>query len=316
MLKRIKNKYLRYSICGILFLVVFCMAYFAINRVLSSGMAVKLKETETEKPDAPNTSFNGVLRIATFNIAHGRGTAESNWQRSEKDAHLERLKRIARLLEKEKVDIAVLNEVDFDSVWTSHVNQAEFIAREARFPFLVEQRNVDMTLPFISIRYGNAVLSRYPIEKAELVGLPGYSIWETILAGYKKGVLCTIRLADGKSIDLLAVHLEHRSEHTRIKSTESIMGVQKASALPLIVAGDLNAGIFPDVFNGFTGFDDFLFFLVPLDYYSVKNRIEYFIAVRPFENTPYFPERVCNGYPLMHGSSGFLLAEDTYTRGY
>ncbi len=239
MLIRIKNKYLRYPVYGILLLVIFCLGYFGVNRVLSSGRAVKLKKLELDKPIA--ASLDGNLRIATFNIAHGRGIAKSNWQTGEKEEHVERLKRIAGLIEKENLDVVVLNEVDLCSVWTGYVNQAEVIAREARFTFMVELCNIDMALPFVSVRFGSAVISHYPVQKAELVSLPGYSTLENIFAGHKDGVVCTINLPDGGSFRLMALHLEHRSELTRVNCVDRIMEVQKASSLPLVVAGDLNS---------------------------------------------------------------------------
>ena len=131
--------------------------------------------------------------------------------------------------------------MDFDSAWSGYLNQAEYISKRAEFQYCVEQRNFDLAVPFFRLRYGNAVLSRYPIEGAHRTVFPGYSAWETVLAGKKHGLLCTIKLDDTRSIQLLAVHLEHRSESVRLQSALEIETVRETTVLPLIAAGDFNS---------------------------------------------------------------------------
>jgi endonuclease/exonuclease/phosphatase family metal-dependent hydrolase len=183
------------------------------------------------------------LRIGTYNIAHGRGPGPYKHSREllAKEDVLERLKQIAQLLSEERLDIVVLNEVDFDSLWSSHLNQAEFIAGEAGFFFWAEQRNIDMAVPFARIRYGNAILSRYPLLTARRLPFVGHSALETIFIGKKQGLLCTVKLSETYRIQVLAVHLEHRRESTRLRAAEMIEEVRKRSSLPLIAAGDFNS---------------------------------------------------------------------------
>jgi endonuclease/exonuclease/phosphatase family metal-dependent hydrolase len=89
-------------------------------------------------------------------------------------------------------------------------------------------------------RFGNAVLSKYPITDARIVDLPGYSTWETILAGKKRGVVCDIRLED-QVIHVIGAHLSHRSEALRVASAARLVDMASASRLPTIIAGDLNS---------------------------------------------------------------------------
>ena len=134
----------------------------------------------------------------------------------------------------------MLNEVDFDSVWFGHLNQAELIAREAGFPFWAEQRNIDMALPFIRIRYGNAMLSRYPILAARRLPFAGHHALETIFLGKKQGLVCTVDLSGAHRLRVLAVHLEHRLEARRLRAAYLIDEERLASTVPLIAAGDFN----------------------------------------------------------------------------
>ena len=185
--------------------------------------------------------FTGRIRIVAYNIAHGRGTADSNWQVHAREAQLNRLREIARLLDEQKADIVVLNEVDFDAVWSGSMNQARYIADKAGFRFMVEQRNYDMAVPFARLRWGNAILSKYPVTKARMVDFPAYALWERIVAGHKKAVLCEVRLDKDSITRVLGVHLDTRSASTRLKSAEQIEKIRAESATPLIVAGDFNS---------------------------------------------------------------------------
>ena len=239
-LRRISNRYIR-CLLGLAGLtVMFCLVWFFANRALSPFGAIKIRSVETSGSGA--VSFNGRLRVVTFNIAHGRGLARSNWQLGGKEAQLNRLNQIAALLRDERADIVVLNEVDFDAIWSSSVNQARYIAEKAGFPFLAEQRNFDMAIPFISLRWGNAILSKHPIKNPRGVNFAAYANWERILAGHKKGLLCEIQLSEGSITRLLGLHLDSRSESTRLLAAEQIEKIRAESKTPLIVAGDMNSG--------------------------------------------------------------------------
>jgi len=94
-------------------------------------------------PEALVFPEDGRIRIATYNICKGKGN-EANTRPMEQAAEMfARLDAIAGLLVSEKADIVVLNELDFDSLPTGRINQAEYIAKKAGFPFLVEQRDVE-----------------------------------------------------------------------------------------------------------------------------------------------------------------------------
>ena len=185
------------------------------------------------EPDRP-------LRVACYNIAHGRGLVESNWEGGDRAARIARLDRIAELLRDINADVVVLNEVDFDSSWSYSVNQARYLARKAGYSHWVEQRNLDLGLVIWKWRFGNAILSKYPIENARVTDLPGYSTWETVLAGKKRAVACDIKVGD-RSVCLVGAHLSHRSEAVRVRSVAALVDVAAKSNLPTIVAGDLNS---------------------------------------------------------------------------
>ncbi len=218
------------------------------SRLLSPFKAVQVfaeqsnnSSGELQSNSERNVSNSERLRIGAFNIAHGRGSGSDNWDGGDRSERERRLREIARFLRDADLDVVVLNEVDFDSSWSHRVNQAEFLAREAGFPYRVEQRNFDAAVPFYSWRFGNAVLSRHPISAARLVEYPAFARWEGILAGKKNGVVCTVDLPDGKQVRVLAVHLSHRSERVRIASARMIAEERERKGPPLIAVGDFNS---------------------------------------------------------------------------
>jgi endonuclease/exonuclease/phosphatase family metal-dependent hydrolase len=180
------------------------------------------------------------LRIACYNIAHGRGVAVSNWDGGSREERTHRLDQIAELIRGIDADVLVLNEVDFDSSWSHSVNQAQYLAEKAGYPYWAEQRNLDFRILTWKWRFGNAVLSKYPISNARVVDLPGYSTWETVSAGKKRGLVCDITLGD-QVLRVAGVHFSHRSESLRVRSAAALVDIATGSSLPTIVAGDLNS---------------------------------------------------------------------------
>jgi Metal-dependent hydrolase len=187
------------------------------------------------------SNASGRFRIGIYNIAHGLGGARAHWRLARKAALLKRLDEIALVLDGERLDFVVLNEVDVNSFRTRGIDQVAHIARRAGFPFLAAQCHIDLSLGPIRHRYGNAVLSRHPISRMQQVAFPGHSFWESALLGKKEGMLCTMTLPDGWKIRMMAVHLDHRLEFNRLKAAHRIEEARRTSPAPLIVAGDFNS---------------------------------------------------------------------------
>ena len=89
--------------------------------------------------------------------------------------------------------------------------------------------------------FGNALLSRFPILSAERKRLPPYSRLEAWLAGSHDSLLTSLRLPDGLTIAVWALHLDSRSERTRIEAVERILETAPSIADPLFIAGDFNS---------------------------------------------------------------------------
>ena len=209
------------------------------SRVVSPWRCLSVHCTSAVGGSATEPS-DSQLRIACYNIAHGRGLAASNWDGGDRAERSARLDGIAELLRRIDADVVVLNEVDFDSSWSYSVNQARYLAEKAGYPDWLEQRNLDFRVLLWTWRSGNAVLSKYPLANARVVDLPGYSVWETVLIGKKRSVVCDVAV-DGETIRVVGAHLSHRSEAVRVRSAGMLVDLARDGALPTIVAGDLNS---------------------------------------------------------------------------
>ncbi len=233
---------LRLFLCAFLAAFLFVFVWYALGRATSAGRTVRVFDCGAGSDVAVigEVSVDGLFRVVAYNIAHGRGVGDSNW--SESRARDNRLSDIASLLREFDADVVVLNEVDFSSIWSGHQNQAELIAEEAGYRYLVEQMNIDMTSPFATLRFGNAVLSRHPIKKVMLIDLPGYAGWETLLAGKKRAVLCEIELADGSRLHVVGAHFDTRGDESiRVDSARALAKVVGELESPVVIAGDLNS---------------------------------------------------------------------------
>ncbi len=209
--------------------------YF-LSRIAAPANRLHLLSSANAQLDANSDS----IRIACYNIAHGRGLAKSNWDGGTPEQRIERLDQIAALLKEIDADIVILNEVDFDTSWSNHVNQAEYFAEKCGYPFRVEERNLDFRVLHRTWRFGNAILSRVPLTNASLIDLPSFSEFETAAAGKKRAFGVDTLIGDS-TIHVVAAHLSHRSEKIREKSAAAIIDHVKAVELPTVIAGDMNS---------------------------------------------------------------------------
>lgn len=183
--------------------------------------------------------FDGSLKVATWNIAHGRGATDDNWAEG-KNAKEDRIKEIARQIEELGADVVVLNEVDFSATWSGGVDQAAAISEMAGYEYFVTQSNLDFGMLYGRWHFGNVVMSKYPIIEADVVALAPVNTWEDWVVGAKRGVQCTIELAPDNFISFVGVHMEARGESVRVRQAVDLTTECSKLEHPIFVAGDLN----------------------------------------------------------------------------
>lgn len=169
------------------------------------------------------------LRVLSYNIHHAQGI----------DGKLD-LERIAKVITSVKPDLVALQEVDQKTSRTNHVDQPAELARLTKMEVAFGPN-----IEFGGGKYGNAVLSRYPIKRSRNVLLPNHR------EGEQRGMLMADIPIPGtdQSVALFATHLDHREDDSeRVASAEQINKlIGNSRYAPTILAGDLN-----DVINSET----------------------------------------------------------------
>jgi len=244
--KRSDGRWPRRVLRGLVLLVgalfALTVVWWGVGRVTADGRALQVRSWRQTPITIPDSAVR--IRIVTWNVAHGRGDVGPgllrNFRGGSAEERTARLARIASVLDGANADVVVLNEVDFESAWSGGLNQAEVLARAAGYGRWVEQRNYDLRFPFATLSFGNALLTRLPIEEASRVQIPPHSRLEALLAGAKGASAVRVETRAGP-ITVVPVHLEHRSEHTRRAAVPVLDSLRARQSAPLILAGDFNS---------------------------------------------------------------------------
>lgn len=163
------------------------------------------------------------LRVLSYNIHHGEGV----------DGKLD-LERIADVILSVKPDLVALQEVDQNVQRSGNVDQAAELAK------LTEMQSIFAgNIELQGGHYGNAVLSRFPMERHTNHRLPNFE------NGEQRGVLeIEVSLPGAnQSLIFFATHFDHRrAERERLASAAAINElVLKQPQAAALLAGDLNA---------------------------------------------------------------------------
>lgn len=148
--------------------------------------------------------------------------------------------RIARVIAREDPDIVCLQELDVERVRSGGVDQARAIA---------ERLEVDYHFHAVSElgdggRFGNAILSRYPLTLLETRPLPMAPRAKGVLHLEDRGALLVALEANGRRIRIVNTHLSilasERRSQARALLADDFLG-DPGWEEPVILAGDLNA---------------------------------------------------------------------------
>ncbi|MDB4766197.1 endonuclease/exonuclease/phosphatase family protein [bacterium] len=238
---------------------------YAFFRLTSDGRKLircDLSEIEYDKADATvedaGDSTKQKFCIATWNIAHGRGSGDSNWKEGGNEKR-KRVEKIAAEIVKFDADVVILNEVDFSATWSGGFDQAELIAKKAGYPICIKQANLDFGFIFGRWYFGNVILSRLPVTDQQVVELQPMADWEAQVVGHKRGLSCTIEISPQHSLSIVGLHLESRGEAIRVKQIDDVARHAGQLTGPIVIAGDLNTtpSNFPNSQTDFSGVNAF-----------------------------------------------------------
>ncbi len=170
------------------------------------------------------------LRLLSYNIQAGVDTQRYRHYLTQGWKHMlphrERLlnlNRIAAMIS--DYDLVGLQEVDSGSLRTGFVDQTEYLAHQARFPFWHKQ--INRSLGKLA-QYSNGVLSRMKpthVSEHKLPGLPGRGV-----------ILCQFGGSEGLTICILHMALGRRARLRQVQFVSELV----ADAPYVVIMGDLN----------------------------------------------------------------------------
>ncbi|MEW4487235.1 endonuclease/exonuclease/phosphatase family protein [Thalassoglobus sp. JC818] len=162
------------------------------------------------------------MTVMTYNIHHAEGT----------DGVLDP-SRIANIIRSSNADLVALQEVDRKTTRVDGRDLLAEIATETKLHFAFGK-----SIEFSGGEYGNAILSRWPIENHQTALLPRLN------DGEQRSMLIADVAIEGKEsgITFVSTHLDHRSDDAeRFLSVEQINShFEKSNKTPILLAGDFN----------------------------------------------------------------------------
>jgi endonuclease/exonuclease/phosphatase family metal-dependent hydrolase len=196
------------------------------------------------EPLQPPSAAPESLRMASYNLSFGRGPGSAGEEPPRPGpAELQaRLQRIGGRLGELGLDLVALQQVDFTPVRGGGGDAADILARAGGFAYVVRQRNEDTGLPLLGRRVnGNVLLSRFPVSAAERIRFPPLHDWESVVTGTPDGLLARVQIGGGREIRVLVTRLDPRAEEARVRAAGMIVRIQRESAVPMVVMGDLQS---------------------------------------------------------------------------
>lgn len=180
------------------------------------------------------------LRVMTYNLHHGEGV----------DGLLD-LERIARVIRAANPDLVALQEVDRNATRTGGVDQT---AEYARLTGLHGAYGAAM--PFQGGEYGQALLSRWPLEDFEVIRLPGAAGKEPRIA-----VGAWVDVPGLGRIRWVGTHFDAgRDDADRWDQAGALVEVLARDSAPTLLVGDFNATpesrVMARILNPGTSWDD------------------------------------------------------------
>ncbi len=199
-----------------------------------------------------------VIKILTWNLGflYGKGSEGPGYLPRTKEFYEERLKGLVSQIIEWNPDVILFQEIDFDSGRSGGINQAEYVAIHAGYPFVAE--GVSWKANYIPFPYwplsrnfghmnsGGAILSRYPIKshQLELLSKPASNPWWYnlfYLHRYFQHVTIDI---SGKEFNVVNLHLEAFDKVDRAEQIRNL-SLKVSSGKIDFAGGDYN--MVPDV---------------------------------------------------------------------
>lgn len=171
------------------------------------------------------------FRVATLNIAHGRGRSVHQGLLSQKRITTN-LNKIAAVISGEPYDVIALQEVDEPSLWSRSINQISFLADSLGNCTGVHGVHVRQ----FKLHYGTALLSRLAVKNTHSYTFTRCNPLPP--KGYTAAELLAPEI--NVPIHAISLHFDPLRPQVRIHQAEELIRHYTDRNEPLIVMGDFN----------------------------------------------------------------------------
>lgn len=165
-----------------------------------------------------------ILKIITFNVAHGKGMDEQV-----------DITRQADLIKEYQPDIVFLQEIDMYTKRAGETNQIREFSKQLRLPYCSMESNITIADGY----YGDGIISRFPIAFST-----NYLMPLTDINHEQRGILCNQISFGTTKINLFSVHLSTYADERVLAAKEMNRILKKIDKNELvIIGGDFNVGV-------------------------------------------------------------------------
>ncbi len=200
--------------------------------VLLSMTGMQTTSGADAREDQP-ASASTVLRVATLNLAHGRGLSVSQFTPTVEEFRTN-IEAIAVAIRTKNPDVIALQEADGRSAWSGLFHHVDYIADRAGYEFVHHGIHFETGIGDFSVRYGTALLSNRPLRSKA-------SHRSIVHQFHTKGFVTAELDFSGHLVVVVSLHLDSSSADARRQEARNIIDILSALKQPLIVMGDFNS---------------------------------------------------------------------------
>lgn len=197
--------------------------------------------------------FPTVIKFMTWNIGYlyGLGSEGPGYEYKDKTFYEDKLEKFVQEVIDANVDVVALQEVDFDSSRSHFINEAQYLAKKANYPYIAEIISWEANyIPFPywpfsnhfgKVRSGGAILSRYPILEHEAILLSkpqSHPWWYNMFYLHRYFQKVTLEVGD-KKFKVINLHLEAFDKIDRESQIEKLKGIIPRDKIDFVL-GDFN----------------------------------------------------------------------------
>ena len=183
----------------------------------------------------PSNGPSDILRVASLNLAHGRGDALNQLLVS-KQGTVSNLDKIALFLDREAIDVVALQEADADSAWSGDFDHTRYLADASGYRWWVQGSHARLGIA----NYGTAIMSALPMTAAAShdfspsppTARKGFTVAE---------ILWRTPQGEQQVIDVISLHMDFSRKSVRAQQLAELSDTMHRRNNPVIIMGDFNS---------------------------------------------------------------------------